>query len=71
MHPRHPIHDTPSTTPHPYHAAAMFCLHTHAVYKDGNICLDVLQKNWSAAFTVSGVLTSIQSLLDEPNPDSP
>lgn len=43
----------------------------HPVYKDGNICLDVLQKNWSATFTVSGILTSIQSLLDEPNPDSP
>ena len=41
------------------------------VYKDGNICLDTLQKNWTSAFTVGGVLTSIQSLLDEPNPDSP
>lgn len=41
------------------------------VYADGNICLDILQNRWSPTYDVSAVLTSIQSLLDEPNPNSP
>lgn len=41
------------------------------VYADGSICLDILQSNWSPTYDVSGILTSIQSLLDEPNPNSP
>uniref|UniRef100_A0A1I8ARD0 E2 ubiquitin-conjugating enzyme n=1 Tax=Steinernema glaseri TaxID=37863 RepID=A0A1I8ARD0_9BILA len=41
------------------------------VYADGSICLDILQNRWSPTYDVAAVLTSIQSLLDEPNPDSP
>ena len=41
------------------------------VYADGSICLDVLQNRWSPTYDVSAILTSIQSLLDEPNPNSP
>ncbi|PAA78250.1 hypothetical protein BOX15_Mlig020517g3, partial [Macrostomum lignano] len=41
------------------------------VYADGSICLDILQAKWSPTYDVSAVLTSIQSLLDEPNPNSP
>ena len=41
------------------------------VYADGAICVDILQKSWSPTFNVAGILTSIQSLLDEPNPNSP
>jgi ubiquitin-conjugating enzyme E2 A len=41
------------------------------VYKSGAICLDILQRNWSAANDVSSVLISIQSLLTDPNPASP
>eukprot|EP00051_Salpingoeca_urceolata_P035789 m.31308 g.31308 ORF g.31308 m.31308 type:complete len:186 (-) comp9718_c0_seq1:63-620(-) len=41
------------------------------VYADGLICLDILQNRWSPTYNVSGILTSIQSLLDEPNPNSP
>eukprot|EP00730_Choanoeca_flexa_P020158 TRINITY_DN9856_c0_g1_i1.p3 TRINITY_DN9856_c0_g1~~TRINITY_DN9856_c0_g1_i1.p3 ORF type:complete len:165 (+),score=35.33 TRINITY_DN9856_c0_g1_i1:73-567(+) len=41
------------------------------VYTNGNICLDILQKRWSPSFSVGAILTSIQSLLDEPNPNSP
>jgi len=40
------------------------------VYGDGKICLDILHR-WSPAYDVSSILTSIQSLLDEPNPNSP
>jgi len=41
------------------------------VYADGSICLDILQARWSPTYNVGSILTSIQSLLDEPNPASP
>jgi ubiquitin-conjugating enzyme E2 A len=41
------------------------------VYADGGICLDILQNRWSPTYDVSAILTSIQSLLHDPNPNSP
>jgi ubiquitin-protein ligase len=41
------------------------------VYSNGKICLDLLQHNWSAAFGVDSIITSIQTLLVSPNPASP
>ena len=41
------------------------------IYQNGRICIDILQHNWSAAYEISSVLTSIQALLVGPNPDSP
>jgi len=37
----------------------------------GNICLDILKDKWSALYEVRTILISIQSLLGEPNVDSP
>ncbi|XP_052035066.1 ubiquitin-conjugating enzyme E2 C-like [Apodemus sylvaticus] len=37
----------------------------------GNICLDILKAKWSALYEVRTILFSIQSLLGEPNIDSP
>ena len=31
-----------------------------AVYNDGNICLDILQTQWSPIYDISAILTSIQ-----------
>ncbi|KAG6423955.1 hypothetical protein SASPL_114363 [Salvia splendens] len=42
-----------------------------SVYADGSICLDILQNQWSPIYDVAAILTSIQSLLCDPNPNSP
>ena len=41
------------------------------VYSDGSICLDILGNAWSPIYDVAAILTSIQSLLSDPNPASP
>ncbi|KAG2483331.1 hypothetical protein HYH03_017779 [Edaphochlamys debaryana] len=41
------------------------------VYQDGSLCMDVLQDQWSPCHNVSTLLTSIQSLLTDPNCSSP
>lgn len=46
------------------------CFHPN-VDKYGNICLDILKERWSAAYSVRTVLLSLQSLLGEPNNESP
>ena len=40
------------------------------IYNDGQICLDILQNQWSPIYDISAILTSIQSLLFDPNPAS-
>ena len=46
------------------------CFHPN-VDQFGNICLDILKDKWSAVYNVRTVLLSIQSLLGEPNNESP
>jgi ubiquitin-protein ligase len=41
------------------------------IYSNGKICLDLLQHNWSSAFGVDSIITSIQTLPVSPNPNSP
>ncbi|KAI0989546.1 hypothetical protein GJ496_005204 [Pomphorhynchus laevis] len=58
----------PSLPPHVRFVSAMF--HPN-VYSDGHICLDIFQNRWSPTYDVEAILTSIQSLLNDPNPNSP
>ncbi|XP_044743809.1 ubiquitin-conjugating enzyme E2 2-like [Chrysoperla carnea] len=41
------------------------------IHENGTICLDILSNRWSSTYDVLGILTSILSLLNDPNPDSP
>jgi len=60
--------DYPNKAPRVVFLSKMF--HPN-VYADGSICLDILSNAWSPTYDVLAILTSIQSLLDEPNPNSP
>lgn len=41
------------------------------VYSDGTLCMDLLQDQWSPCHNICTLLTSIQSLLTDPNCASP
>lgn len=41
------------------------------IYSNGKICLDILTtEKWTPLFTLVSILQSLQSLLNDPNPDS-
>lgn len=61
--------DYPNKAPKVLFVCPMF--HPNVYPKDGVVCLDILQKNWSPIYDVSAVLTSVQSLLSDPNCTSP
>eukprot|EP00043_Microstomoeca_roanoka_P025864 m.10132 g.10132 ORF g.10132 m.10132 type:complete len:156 (+) comp5933_c0_seq1:240-707(+) len=61
-------------TEYPYSAPVVTfdtpCFHPN-VDNHGNICLDILKDKWSPSYDIRTVLLSIQSLLGDPNVDSP
>jgi ubiquitin-conjugating enzyme E2 C len=46
------------------------CYHPN-VDTAGHICLDILKEKWSPAYTINTALLSLQTLLGDPNNDSP
>lgn len=46
------------------------CFHPN-VDQYGNICLDILKEKWSPTYTVKTILLSLQTLLGDPNNESP
>lgn len=45
--------------------------HPNVNWKSGEICLDVLQSQWSPAWTLQSACTAVLALMDVPEPDSP
>ena len=41
------------------------------IYRDGKVCIDILQGEWSPALNVRTILLSLRSMLMDPNPRSP
>ncbi|KAI5187796.1 ubiquitin-conjugating enzyme E2 A [Nematocida homosporus] len=41
------------------------------IYKNGELCLDILKNKWNPTYGVGLVLLCIQSLLNDPNTESP
>ncbi|KAJ3385446.1 Ubiquitin-conjugating enzyme E2 2 [Entophlyctis sp. JEL0112] len=58
----------PTKPPHVRFVSKMF--HPN-IYANGDLCLDILQNRWSPTYDTAAILTSIQSLLHDPNPNSP
>ena len=58
----------PDYPAHPPYAKFVSNVFHPNVFASGEICIDILRKNWSPAYDVSSILLSIQSLLTDPNP---
>ena len=41
------------------------------IYRDGKICIDILQGNWAPSLNIQSILMSLISLFDDPNVKSP
>ena len=58
----------PATAPRVRFVSEMF--HPN-IYPDGTLCMDTIQEQWSPVHSVASLLTSVRSLLCDPNVNSP
>lgn len=56
---------------HPPNVSFLTSIFHPNVYVNGDLCLDILQSKWNPTYGVGLVLLCIQSLLNDPNTDSP
>eukprot|EP01121_Diplochlamys_sp_Union-15-3_P018819 TRINITY_DN6935_c0_g1_i1.p1 TRINITY_DN6935_c0_g1~~TRINITY_DN6935_c0_g1_i1.p1 ORF type:complete len:175 (+),score=35.70 TRINITY_DN6935_c0_g1_i1:30-527(+) len=61
--------DYPTNPPKVFFLSKIF--HPNVYTETGEVCLDTLQKLWSPMYDIAAILTSVQSLLCDPNPSSP
>ncbi|KAH0575577.1 Ubiquitin conjugating enzyme E2 [Spironucleus salmonicida] len=62
----------PDTFPSVAPQAKFLCKLFHPnIWSDGRICLDTLNSRWVPAMSVASIITTILSLLEDANPDSP
>ena len=47
------------------------CYHPNIYLKNGEVCVDILKEAWSPSLSIESLLVSLQSLLAQPNLDSP
>ncbi|KAG6377834.1 ubiquitin-conjugating enzyme/RWD-like protein [Boletus reticuloceps] len=75
-----PLKTAPSSSPSPLtnptptnhlQSNSSHACSTPNVYANGELWLDILQNRWLPTYDVAAILTSIQSLLHDPNPNSP
>ncbi|EJU01444.1 hypothetical protein DACRYDRAFT_95070 [Dacryopinax primogenitus] len=62
-------HDYPFSAPRVMFKTRIY--HMNVSDPGGNICIDILKTNWSAALSLYKVVLSISSLLTDPNPGDP
>ncbi len=45
--------------------------HPNISFSSGEVCIDILKKDWTPAWSLQSACRAILSILSEPNPDSP
>lgn len=45
--------------------------HPNILFATGEVCIDILKKDWTPAWSLQSACRAIMSILSEPNPDSP
>jgi len=65
--------DVPETYPlvPPVMKFATKIFHPNVYFETGEICMDILKKEWSPAWSLQSACIAIHAILSEPNPDSP
>lgn len=38
---------------------------------DGNVCLNILRKDWAPVITINHIIFGLETLLNDPNPNDP
>lgn len=53
------------------HASLLQIFHPNVHFRQGDICLDILKKEWSPAWGLQAACRAVLALLSDPDPTSP